>query len=121
MSDPKTLAEAYLALWNEADPARRRAMLDANWAADARYADPAMQGEGREGIATMIEGARAQFPGHHFTLRGAPDGHGRFNRFSWSLAPDGGAAIAGGTDVVRADDQGRITEVIGFLDGGDHG
>jgi hypothetical protein len=64
----------------------------------------------------MIAGARAQFPGHGFALAGTPDGHGRFVRFSWTLAPAGGAAIAGGTDVVRLDEVGRIAEVIGFLD-----
>lgn len=121
MADPKSLAEAYLALWNEPDPARRREMLDAGWSADARYADPMMQGESRAGIAAMIEGARAKFPGHQFVLRGTPDGHGRFIRFSWSLAPESGAAVASGTDVVRIDDQDRITEVIGFLDGRGHG
>ena len=121
MFNPKTLADAYLALWNEADPARRRAMLDVDWAADAHYADPMMKGEGRDDIALMIEGARAQFPGHSFTLRGTPDGHSRFIRFSWSLAPDGGAPIIGGTDVARIDDHGQLTEVIGFLDGEEHG
>lgn len=116
MHQPNEIAASYLAVWNEADAARRRASLEAGWAAEARYADPLMQGEGREGIAAMIEGARAKFPGHGFSLRGTPDGHGRFVRFSWTLASGEGAAVAGGTDVVRLDDQGRIVEVIGFLD-----
>lgn len=119
MSDPSTLADAYLTLWNEPDPARRREILSAGWAVDARYTDPMMHGEGLDGVAAMIEGARAQFPGHRFSLRGTPDGHGHFIRFSWSLAPGGGATVARGTDVVRVDD-GRIIEVIGFLDGGDN-
>lgn len=118
MADPKTIADAYLALWNEADEGARRARLAEAWSADARYADPLMAGEGRDGIAAMIAGARPQFPGHRFTLEGTPDGHGRFVRFSWTLAPDGGAVVAGGTDVVRLDEAGRIAEVIGFLDGG---
>ena len=45
----------------------------------------------------MIAGARAQFPGHEFRPRGTPDGHGLFARFSWSLAPQGGTPVAGGT------------------------
>ncbi|EHM00920.1 hypothetical protein HMPREF9946_02367 [Acetobacteraceae bacterium AT-5844] len=115
MQNPTAIAEIYLAAWNEADPARRRAMLAEDWAADAQYADPLMQGEGREGIASMIEAARASFPGHAFSLRGTPDGHGPFLRFSWSLAA-GGAPVAQGSDVVRLDAHGRIAEVIGFLD-----
>lgn len=118
MTDPKQIADDYLALWNEADEGARRARLAKGWSADARYADPLMQGEGHDGIAAMIAGARAQFPGHLFLPAGVPDGHGRFVRFSWRLAPAGGAPVGGGTDVVRLDVEGRIAEVIGFLDGG---
>ncbi|WP_295537600.1 nuclear transport factor 2 family protein [uncultured Pseudacidovorax sp.] len=117
MTDAHTLADDYLALWNDADDASRGRRLAARWRTDARYADPMMQGEGLDGIASMISAARVQFPGHAFTRRGTPDAHGRFVRFSWSLAPDGGAAVAAGTDVVRLDADGRIAEVIGFLDG----
>lgn len=118
MTDPKTIADRYLAVWNEADDARRVALLAEDWAADARYVDPMMQGEGRNGIAAMIQGARAQFPGHGFTLRGIPDGHGNYVRFSWDLAPEGAPAFARGTDIVRLDGDGRIADVVGFLDGG---
>jgi len=117
MTDSKNIADAYIALWNDADADSRRARLSAGWSADARYADPLMRGEGHDGIAAMIAGARAQFPGHGFALAGTPDSHGPFVRFSWTLAPASGAAVAAGTDVVRLDGAGRIAEVIGFLDG----
>lgn len=117
MTDPDTLARDYLALWNDPEATSRDRRLAEGWTADARYADPMMTGEGCNGIAAVIENARAGFPGHAFTLHGTPDGHGRFVRFSWTLAPESGARVAGGTDVVRLDDEGRIAEVIGFLDG----
>jgi len=117
MTDPKTIADRYLAAWNEPDDHARRQQLGRDWSPEARYADPLMAGTGPDGIATMIEAARSQFPGHGFTLAGDPDGHGAFVRFSWTLAPQGGAPVGGGTDIVRLDDQGRIAEVIGFLDG----
>lgn len=117
MTNPKKIADDYIALWNDAADASRRARLSAGWTADARYVDPMMTGEGHDGIAAMIAGARAQFPGHGFALTGAPDGHGEFVRFSWTLAPASGAAVAAGIDVVRLDASGRIAEVIGFLDG----
>ena len=37
---PAAVADAYLAAWNEADPARRAALLREGWAEDARYVDP---------------------------------------------------------------------------------
>ena len=117
MTPLHTLADRYLATWNEADAARRQALIAALWSPQGRYADPLMSGEGHDGIARMIEAARAQGPGLVFTPRGEPDGHGAFTRFSWSLGPAGGPAVAGGTDVARVDDDGRVVEVIGFLDG----
>ncbi|AJC48154.1 nuclear transport factor 2 family protein [Xanthomonas sacchari] len=116
MNDPNTLAHAYLALWNDADAASRARRLVDGWTPDARYADPMMAGEGHDGIAAMIAAARAQVPGHLFALRGTPDAHGPFVRFSWTLAPAHGAPIAGGTDIARITGDGRIAEVIGFLD-----
>ena len=116
MRTPHEIASDYLAAWNTADEAERAHAL-AGWAEDARYRDPMMEGEGRAGIGTMIAAARNQFPGHSFTLTGTPNGHGRFVRFSWALAPAGGADIAQGTDIVRLDADGRIAEVTGFLDG----
>ena len=117
MTTPHAIADRYLATWNEADAARRQALIAALWSPQGRYADPLMSGQGHDGIAHMIETARTQFPGLVFTPRGEPDGHGAFARFSWSLGPAGGAAVAGGTDVARLDEEGRVVEVIGFLDG----
>ncbi|WP_131116611.1 nuclear transport factor 2 family protein [Lichenihabitans psoromatis] len=117
MHNYQAIAERYLAMWNEPDLNRRRALVAVGWIADGRYADPLMEGHGHDGIAAMIEDARASFPGHRFTLRGKPDGHGPFLRFAWSLAPNGGAPVAGGTDVARLDEAGRFIEVTGFLDG----
>jgi len=116
MTNPDAIAESYLAVWNDQDGARRRERLTRAWSEDARYVDPMMRAEGRAGIADMIEGARAQFPGLGFSLAGSPDGHGDFVRFSWLLGPAGGEPVAGGTDVVRLDGDGRIAEVVGFLD-----
>lgn len=116
MTDPDTLTRDYLALWNDHDAASRSRRLWDGWTEDARYIDPMMAAEGHAGIAAMIADARAQFPGHAFTLRGAPDAHGSFVRFSWMLAPNHGAPIVGGTDIVRLATDGRIAEVIGFLD-----
>lgn len=110
------IASTYVDTWNAAEASDRHALLEKYWDADARYVDPLMSGRGRDGIATMIAAARGQFPGHSFALDGKVDGHGDHLRFSWSLAPAGGAAIAGGTDFVRITQGGLIGEVVGFLD-----
>ena len=117
MTTPLAIADRYLATWNEPDATRRQALVAGLWSPHGRYVDPLMSGQGHDGIARMIDTARAQFPGLVFSARGEPDGHGPFARFSWSLGPAGGARVAGGTDVARLDEQGRVVEVIGFLDG----
>ncbi|MBV8684191.1 MAG: nuclear transport factor 2 family protein [Caulobacteraceae bacterium] len=116
MADPMTIAEEYLAVWNEDDADRRRRMIAEGWSTEPRYVDPLMAGDGREGVANMIEALRGRFPGHGFNLKGSADGHGQFVRFSWTLGDANGARVVGGMDVVRLDGEGRIAEVIGFLD-----
>jgi hypothetical protein len=115
MQDAKMIAEDYIAFWNAAEPARRRALFESGWRPGASYADPLMRGVGAEEIARLVAGAQAQFPGFRFRLKGAPDGHGEFVRFAWELGPEGVAATIEGSDVLRLKD-GRIAEVIGFLD-----
>ncbi len=116
MSDFYTIAERYLSAWNHGEDATRADLLEHGWAAQARYADPLMSARNRDEVSTMISAARSQFPGHAFSLRGKVDGHANFVRFSWTLAKEQSAPVAGGTDVIRLDEAGDIVEVIGFLD-----
>lgn len=37
-------------------------------------------------------------------------------RFRWELGPDGGPAPIAGFDVALVDADGRLTDVLGFLD-----
>ena len=66
------VVETYIASWNEGDAERRRELVGATFADDARYLDPLMSGSGIEGIADMIGAAQAQFPGHRFELDFGP-------------------------------------------------
>jgi hypothetical protein len=109
------IANAYIAAWNETDPARRRALIGEGWTEDAAYVDPLMSGKGRDQIDEMIAGVQSRFPGFRFALVGQADGHGEHVRFSWSLGPKGDEEMIKGTDfaVVEA---GRLQKVTGFLD-----
>jgi len=115
MTTPQTIADHYIATWNETDPDRRLALLKSGWTAAATYVDPVAGVAGVEQINGLIGGAQAQFPGFRFVLKGAPDGHGDHVRLAWSLGPDGAPAPIEGSDVIVTDG-GRIAQVIGFLD-----
>jgi hypothetical protein len=118
-TDAMTIASRYIDLWNEKAPNRRRELLAANWARDARYVDPLMRSDGHDGIDAMIAGVQQRFPEFRFTLIGEPNGHGehgRFSvRFSWGLGPDGLDSPIKGTDFAVVRD-GRIQSITGFLD-----
>lgn len=116
MSNPVDLVDRYIALWNEPDALRRQALVKETWTESATYLDPLAQSSGHAGIAAMIQAVQEHFPGHRFRRAGAVDSYQDRIRFSWELAPEGGAAIAKGTDfgVLAADY--RLEAVTGFLD-----
>jgi hypothetical protein len=115
MTDAAKIADAYIALWNETDPQRRRALIGAAWTEDARYVDPVMRGEGRDQIDGLIGAVHERFPGFRFALVGQPVGHGEHVRFSWALGPEGGESLIKGTDFAVVEG-GRLQTVTGFLD-----
>src|SRR5215211_27724 len=104
-NDFAEVVERYFAAWNETDAEQRRALIAQTWADDASYLDPLMQGQGQAGIDAIIAAVQDRFIGHRFLQIGVVDAHHDHIRFSWELAPEGGAAIVAGTDfgVVAAD------------------
>ncbi|MFG3320608.1 nuclear transport factor 2 family protein [Streptomyces sp. NPDC048171] len=106
----------YFEAWNAAPETRAKAVAAA-WTNDGGYTDPLADVRGHEQIAAVIAAAHEQFPGFVFRLSGAVDGHHDTARFSWELVSeaDGSAPVAG-FDVVRLDDEDRISAVFGFLD-----
>src|SRR3954451_13171095 len=116
-TDVATVVDTYIAMWNETDPERRRALIEQTWTEDASYVDPLMSGEGPSGIDAMVVGAQAAYPGHEFRLVAGPDAHHDRVRFTWQLfGADGGAAVATGIDFATVADDGRLREVTGFLE-----
>jgi hypothetical protein len=115
MSNPQSLAESYIAFWNAPDANARERLYAQSWAPQATYVDPIMRGAGAREIGELVAGAQQRFPGFAFRLLGPADGHGDYVRFRWALGPAEAEAPIEGSDVVKLSD-GRIVEVIGFLD-----
>jgi hypothetical protein len=119
MPDIETVVDGYIAMWNETDPQRRRALVAETITEEGSYLDPVMTGEGIDGIDAMIAAAQQQFPGHRFSLASGPDAHHDRVRFTWSLSADGGAPVAAGVDFATVAPDGRLRAVTGFLEGGE--
>jgi len=115
MTDHDTITKNYIAAWNETDGGHREKLLEAAFAADARFQDPIMQGQGRAEIGALMAGVQQQYPGFRFALKGKPDGFADQLRFSWTLGPDGVEAPIEGTDICIVED-GRLKSVTGFFD-----
>jgi hypothetical protein len=110
------VVEAYFAMWNETDPARRRAAIAAAWSEHASYVDPMFAAEGADGLDALAAGVHQQFPGHRFRLTEAVDAHHDRARWGWELVgPDGGAPVAAGVDFAVLAPDGRLREVTGFF------
>jgi hypothetical protein len=110
-----TIVEDYFAMWNETDPARRRAAFERAWTADATYLDPMFSAEGADGLDALVAGVHQQYPGYRFRLTDAVDAHHDRARWGWELvAPDGAAYVSGVDYAVLAPD-GRLRQVTGFF------
>lgn len=120
MSNPTELIDRYIAVWNETDRARRRALIASTWTEDAHYLDPLLSGEGHAGIDAMVQAVQDNYPGNRFRRISEVDVHHDRVRFAWTLGPDGGPALAQGVDfgVVSgaASEAQLLSAVTGFLD-----
>jgi ketosteroid isomerase-like protein len=111
-----TLVSRYLAAWNETDPDARRRIIADVFSDDARYVDPLADVTGHDGIAAVIAGAQAQFPGLRFTPGEVLDTHHDIARFTWHLGSGDGEPFVVGFDVAQLAEDGRLRAVHGFLD-----
>jgi hypothetical protein len=116
MTDFNTIAAEYINAFNETDEAERKRLVADVFTADVSYIDPMADVEGHDGVDAFIAGAHQQFPGWVFTLIGPVDGHGQQARFTWGLGPEGAEPPVIGFDVIIVDADGRIAQVLGFLD-----
>ncbi|HEX6535819.1 MAG TPA: nuclear transport factor 2 family protein [Gemmatimonadaceae bacterium] len=115
MPDHTSLIERYIACWNASDT-DRDALVAETFTEDVRYVDPLMSGSGHAGLAALMRGVRAQFPGFRFALTRAVDTVGDHVRFSWQLGPAESPAVIEGTDFARIAPDGRLAAIHGFLD-----
>ena len=116
MTDAVQIADRYIAVRNERDPARRHALLADGWTKNATYVDPLAAGEGHEQIGALDRRGPATLS--RLSLRTQQllvYGYGDKIRFSWALGPEHEPDMIKGTDVAFIEGE-RLKSVIGFLD-----
>ncbi|NEB92033.1 hypothetical protein [Streptomyces bauhiniae] len=109
----KELLDRYVAVWNEPDPAVRRAAVAALWTPDGLQHTQTRRFQGTEDLVARVTEAHDQFvagQGLRFRAGGEPVGHHGALAFNWLMTPgDSENVLAVGFDVVLLDEDGRIT------------
>ncbi len=116
-TDIGTIVDAYIAIWNEIDPGRRRELIASALAEDINYRDPMLSGDGHGEIETAIAAVQQQMPDHQLRRVGTIESHNDRVRFRWEVvAPDGGDPVIAGTDTGIVAPDGRLRSLSGFFD-----
>ena len=75
-----------------------------------------MASDGHAGIDAMLAAVQARFPGFVLRRTSKVDSHNGQLRFSWSLGPEAGPAVVEGVDFCALAADGRLEQVVGFID-----
>lgn len=111
------LADAYIAFWNEPDPAIRSALVKDLWAPGGGHADVHGVERGHAALLAEAENVVGAFAarGRPFRLAGPADGHHGAVRFDWT-ADEAGRRVASGSGLLLLDGDGLIDRAYTFDD-----
>jgi hypothetical protein len=112
MPDPQTLADRYVAVWNEADEQRRRDAISALWVPNGQHFVEGRQARGYDELEKRVRGSHernVRDNGNRF--RAAPGARRLHDviTFHWEmLSANGDTVLVRGLEFLIIDDEGRI-------------
>ena len=120
MSNPDDLARRYIHIWNEADPAARRAQVAALWAENGTHYVRVREVHGHGDLETRVATSHqtnVAERNYWFELAGLVEQLRDMVKFSWRMVPKGGGAVAAtGLIVCLLAEDGRIRIDYQFID-----
>jgi len=96
MSTLETFVQNYIAVWNEPDAERRRALIRTLWQDDASHLARTLEAIGHAGIEKRVTDAYDKWvreKGNVFRLRDGVDGHHGTVKLRWEMLPASGGAV----------------------------
>jgi hypothetical protein len=105
----------YMEAWNEADEARRLALLARCWSDRGRYVDPNADLEGRAALAQHIAKVQASRPGARLEFVSGIDVHHAVARFLWRLVRADGTRGDISIDFGEVGEDGLLVRIVGFF------
>jgi hypothetical protein len=120
MSDAEDLAQRYVHIWNEADPAARRAQVAALWAENGTHYVRVREVHGHADLETRVATSHQTNVAERNYRFEVADGIERLRdvvKFNWRMVPKaGGAVVATGLIVCLLAEDGRIRIDYQFID-----
>jgi hypothetical protein len=117
--DAQQLADRYAAVWNEPDPAIRRAQIEQLWRPDGEHFVKTKEARGHAALEERVTGAydkNVRVAGHSFrAVRNAQRLHDVIT-FNWEMIePATREVLAVGLEFLRVDVDGRIVSDHQFI------
>jgi hypothetical protein len=111
MNSLNTLAERYVAVWNERDAENRRAAIAALWTQDGEHYTKGREVRGYAALEQRVIGSHEKWVKEEgFTFRSAnnADGHNGTMKFNWEMVRPDGVIATTGFDFLVLTEDGRI-------------
>src|SRR5256885_8623676 len=116
MPTPDQAFEAYLAMWNELDEERCRALAGEAITEDALILYPSVEAHGRAEAVAAAKRLHQDSPGVEIVLTSGVEHHHGWIRAAWRLTTVDGSVRQDGQTIVELAEDGRLCRAIGFLD-----
>jgi catechol 2,3-dioxygenase-like lactoylglutathione lyase family enzyme len=114
MESVEALVRTYVAAWNENDPVRRAALLDACWNANGVIRIGERRLDGRAEVDAAIASFRARCPHDVARLTGAIQTCGEWIRFAGEVVRPDGTSYSRITDFGEIGADGRLLRIVTF-------
>lgn len=118
--DAQSLADRYVAVWNETDPDRRRQQIAQLWVPEGRHYVGERKAHGYEALEVRITGSHdknVRDGGYRFRAANDARALSDIVTFHWEMLPSGrDEVVARGLEILLLDDSGRILVDYQFVD-----
>lgn len=109
------IVDKHLNIWNSPPSQERRDAVQRIYSSDVLVAESDTTYRGYAGVEQAIDGLHGALPGMQLELTGPIQTVQDLSTYSWSLAPEGGAVVVTGRDVLTFED-GTITALYVLID-----
>lgn len=118
-TEAQQFADRYTALWNERDPAARRAEIAALWLPDGNHFVRTLSAQGYDALFTRVTGSHEKnVRDGGYIFKAAPNAQQLQDTvtFNWHMVrPESGDIVATGLEFVKVDSQRRIVTDYQFI------